>query len=76
MRNDISTKYEIPINEIDEQNLKYVQKERGWVISKTFNTTTATCFIYAGCQFSDNRNEEWNQGIYQVITKEQQKYKD
>ena len=76
MRNDISTKYEIPINEIQDQNLKYVQKERGWIISKTYNVTTATCIVYAGCQFSDNRNEEWNQGIYQVISNEQQKYRD
>ena len=76
MRKDISTTYEIPFNEIKEKNLQYVQKERGWIISKTFNETTATCFVYAGCQFNDNRNEAWNQGIYQIIATEQQIYRN
>ena len=75
-KNDTTISYEFPIHKIKDDNLQYVQKERRWIISKTFNQTTAVCFIYARCQFNDNRNEEWNQGIYKIVAKEQQEYKD
>ena len=72
----ITTKYEIPINNIEDNELKYVQSERGWIISKNFKTTTATCFVYAAYQNTDNSNIYWNEGIYKVISKEQEKYKN
>ena len=75
MKDTITTTYEIPINNIEDTQLQYVQYERGWIISKNFNKITATCFIYAGCHTTDNSNYTWNEGIYKVISKEQHNYK-
>ena len=76
MKTSITTTYEIPINDIEDKELQYVQTERGWIISKNFNKITATCFIYAGYQNTENSNYSWNEGIYKIISKEQNKYQN
>ena len=76
MKSTITTTYEIPINNIEEKELQYVQTERGWILSKNFKTTTATCFIYAGYQNTENSNYSWNEGIYKIISKEQTNYQN
>ena len=36
MKKDTTVSYEIPFHKIEDEKLQYVQKERGWIISKTF----------------------------------------
>ena len=56
---------------IDDDNLVFVNNERLWILCDSVGFKTAVCGIYMGCQFPDNRNEDWNNSIYRVITKEQ-----
>ena len=55
---------------IAHKDLEYVQSERFWVTVESQQGKTAICSAYLGCQFSDNRNHDWNSGIYWVLREE------
>ena len=50
--------------------LAYVSSERLWVKYKSDHGKTAICTTYLGFQADDNRHQEWNEGIYQVLAEE------
>ena len=52
---------------IEDEELQYVASERLWITFQTTNGKTALCTIYLGFQHSDNRHEQWNRGILEVI---------
>ena len=55
---------------IEQKDLEYVQNERFWVIVESQNCKTAICSAYLGCQYSDDRFKDWNDGIYWVLRQE------
>ena len=55
---------------IENEELQYVASERLWVTYQTTNGKTALCTIYLGFQHSDNRHEQWNRGILEVVSQE------
>ena len=55
---------------ISHQDLEYVQNERVWVTVQSQSCETAFCSVYLGCQYSDDRNKSWNEGIYWVLRSE------
>ena len=56
--------------DIPHADLAYVENERHWVTVETQHSKTACCGLYLGCQFSDDRNKEWNEGIFWVLQQE------
>ena len=52
---------------IEDEELQYVASERLWITFQTTNGKTALCTIYLGFQHSDNRHEQWNRGILEVV---------
>ena len=51
-------------------DLAYVENERFWVTVETKHSKTAVCGVYLGCQFSDDRNKDWNEGMFWVLQQE------
>ena len=49
----------------------FVNNERMWVLCETQSYKTAICCVYMGCQYEDNRHDNWNQLIYATISEEQ-----
>ena len=49
----------------------FVNNERIWVLSETKAFKTAICCVYMGCNYNDDRNDEWNNLIYTTIGEEQ-----
>ena len=37
---------------------------------ETKHSKTAVCGVYLGCQFSDDRNKDWNEGMFWVLQQE------
>ena len=62
--------------QIDHPDLAYVDNERLWVTVETQHTKTAICGVYFGCQFSDDRNSAWNDGMYWVLQHEVSSLRD
>ena len=58
--------------EIEHEDLAYVENERFWITVETQFTKTAVCGVYFGCQFSDDRNKDWNNGMFWVLQQEVQ----
>ena len=58
--------------EIEHEDLAYVENERSWITVETQYTKTAVCGVYFGCQFSDDRNKDWNEGMFWVLQQEVQ----
>ena len=56
--------------DIAHADLAYVDNERFWVTVETQHSKTAVCGSYFGCQFSDDRNQSWNDGMYWVLQQE------
>ena len=56
--------------DIAHEDLAYVDAERVWMTVETQHSKTAVCGLYLGCQFSDDRNNVWNQGILWVLQQE------
>ena len=56
--------------DIGHADLAYVDNERFWVTVETQHSKTAVCGAYFGCQFSDDRNQNWNDGMYWVLQQE------
>ena len=54
--------------EIIEKELKYVSRERLWVLCESQQQKTAICSIYIACQ--GDHHLQWNRGIYEVLSKE------
>ena len=54
--------------EIKDKDLKYVSRERLWVLCESQLQKTAICSIYIACQ--GDHHIQWNQGIYEVLSKE------
>ena len=48
----------------------FVANERAWVTVESQSCKTAICGLYMGCQYSDNRNDAWNDTIYRTIQHE------
>ena len=55
---------------IPHADLAYVDNERLWITVETKQTKTAICGVYLGCQFSDDRNSSWNDGMYWILQQE------
>ena len=55
---------------INQADLVYVDNERLWITVETQQTKTAICGVYLGCQFSDDRNSNWNDGIFWILQQE------
>lgn len=56
--------------DIAHADLAYVDNERFWVLVETQHSKTAVCGSYFGCQFSDDRNQAWNEGMFWVLQQE------
>ena len=52
---------------IEHADLSYVDNERLWMTVETRYAKTAVCGVYFGCQFSDDRNKEWNERMFWVL---------
>ena len=52
--------------------LDYVNYERVWIKVSSPKCKTAILSVYGGCQYPDNRNADWNEGIYLVLSNEVQ----
>ena len=48
----------------------YVSSERLWVKYKSDHGNSAICTVYLCFQADDQRHQEWNEGIYQVLSEE------
>ena len=57
---------EVPVH------LDYVNYERVWVKLTSLKCKTAILSVYGGCQYDDDRNGDWNAGIYYVLETEVQ----
>ena len=55
---------------IEHKDLEYVNNERFWVTVESQKCKTAFCSAYLGCQYGDDRNKDWNDGIYWVLRQE------
>ena len=55
---------------IEHTDLAYVDNERLWMTVETRYAKTAVCGVYFGCQFSDDRNQEWDEGMFWVLQQE------
>ena len=62
--------------QIEHEDLAYVENERFWITVESQFTKTAVCGLYFGCQFSDDRNKEWNEGMFWVLQQEVQSLRD
>ena len=51
-------------------HLEYVDNERIWLKIDSLKAKTAILSVYIGCQYADDRHEEWNLGIYSVLCQE------
>ena len=48
----------------------FVANERVWITAESQSYKTAMCGLYLGCQYGDNRNNDWNDTIYRTIQQE------
>ena len=55
---------------IEHADLEYVNNERVWVTVDSLHSKTAICGLYMGTQYNDDRNREWNDGMYWVLRQE------
>ena len=55
---------------ITNGNAAFVMNERVWITVESESYKTAICGAYLGCQYGDDRNDEWNNLIYQTIQEE------
>ena len=55
---------------ITNEDAAFVSNERVWVTVESESCKTAICGLYLGCQYSDDRNAEWNSLIYRTIQEE------
>lgn len=55
---------------IADPALHYVRTERFWLTADSLLMKTAVCGTYLGCQYPDDRNQSWNQGLLQVLQSE------
>ena len=55
---------------ISNPERNYVASERLWVKYKSDHGKSAICTTYLGFQADDNRHQEWNEGIYEVLAEE------
>ena len=46
--------------DINDPNEAFVNNERIWVTVHSQSSKTAVCGVYMGCQYSDDRNGQWN----------------
>ena len=51
-------------------DLAYVASERVWVTVESLQCKTAICSVYLGCQTTDDKHSNWNDGIYWVLREE------
>ena len=58
--------------QIEHEDLAYVENERYWITVETQYSKTAVCGVYLGCQYSDDRNKDWNNGMFWVLQQEVQ----
>ena len=56
--------------DIVDPEAAFVAKERVWVTVESQACKTAICGVYLGCQYTDNRNDEWNNTIYHTLQQE------
>ena len=63
----VVTRYEPKISNPD---LAYVSAERLWIKYKSDQGWTAICTTYLGFQAIDDRHQDWNEGIYEVLAEE------
>ena len=56
--------------DINDPNEAFVNNERIWVTVHSQSSKTAVCGVYMGCQYSDDRNGQWNDIIYRVLQRE------
>ena len=56
--------------DIAYEHLEYVNNERIWLKIDSLKAKTAILSVYIGCQYADDRHEEWNLGIYSVLCQE------
>ena len=56
--------------DIPHPHLGYVNNEQVWLKVDSLASKTTILGVYVGCQHSDDRFEEWNQGIYFVLKQE------
>ena len=56
----------------DIENIEesFVNNERIWTTVQSQSCKTAVCGVYMGCQYSDDRNGQWNNTMYQVLQRE------
>ena len=55
---------------IEHADLEYVNNERIWVTVDSLQSKTAICGLYMGTQYNDDRNRDWNDGMYWVLRQE------
>ena len=55
---------------ISNPDAAFVTNERVWITVESESCKTAICGLYLGCQYSDDRNSEWNTLIYQTLQEE------
>ena len=60
-------KFSPPIN---KPELNYVDSERLWVTYQSQQGKSAICSLYLGFNAGDGRHEDWNRGIFEVLSEE------
>ena len=55
---------------ISNPDAAFVANERVWITVESELCKTAICGLYLGCQYSDDRNADWNTLIYQTLQEE------